>query len=160
MKKALASASAFFNNVFRKRNVIFPSEVMCALRVKCTFGTWKGTHHITATVGSNITMRSMHHFGVAKTSLNFFICVRRAQHHLTEGQHHFERSENIIPHSLGTNERCCADKTQMMCFAMMWAYARWCCASRKWKVAFLYKTTLFHHCTFPPSFWTWRHDFV
>ena len=28
----------------------------------------------------------------------FFICVRRTQHHLTEGQHHFERSENIIPH--------------------------------------------------------------
>ena len=26
----------------------------------------------------------------------FFICVRRTQHHLTEGQHHFERSENII----------------------------------------------------------------
>ena len=22
----------------------------------------------------------------------------QAQHHLTEGQHHFERSENIIPH--------------------------------------------------------------
>ena len=28
--------------------------------------------------------------------LDFFICVRRTQHHLTEGQHHFERSENII----------------------------------------------------------------
>jgi hypothetical protein len=31
----------------------------------------------------------------------FFICVRRTQHHLTEGQHHFERSENIIPHLCG-----------------------------------------------------------
>ena len=28
--------------------------------------------------------------------LGFFICVRRTQHHLTEGQHHFEQSENII----------------------------------------------------------------
>ena len=28
--------------------------------------------------------------------MDFFICVRRTQHHLTEGQHHFERSENII----------------------------------------------------------------
>ena len=26
----------------------------------------------------------------------FFHLCRRAQHHLTEGQHHFERSENII----------------------------------------------------------------
>ena len=32
----------------------------------------------------------------------------QAQHHLTEGQHHFERSENIIPHEADTNERCCA----------------------------------------------------
>ena len=31
----------------------------------------------------------------------FFICVRRTQHHLTEGQHHFERSENIISHLHG-----------------------------------------------------------
>ena len=31
----------------------------------------------------------------------FFICVRRTQHHLTEGQHHFERNENIIPHLCG-----------------------------------------------------------
>ena len=31
----------------------------------------------------------------------FFICVRRTQHHLTEGQHHFEQSENIIAHSSG-----------------------------------------------------------
>ena len=31
----------------------------------------------------------------------FFICVRRTQHHLTEGQHHFERSENIISHLRG-----------------------------------------------------------
>ena len=31
--------------------------------------------------------------------LDFFICVRRTQHHLTEGQHHFEQSENIISHS-------------------------------------------------------------
>ena len=26
----------------------------------------------------------------------FFHLCRKAQHHLTEGQHHFERSENII----------------------------------------------------------------
>ena len=31
----------------------------------------------------------------------FFICVRRTQHHLTEGQHHFEQSENIILHLCG-----------------------------------------------------------
>ena len=36
-KKALAKASAFFNDVFRKRNVMFPTEVMCASRVKCAF---------------------------------------------------------------------------------------------------------------------------
>ena len=28
--------------------------------------------------------------------LDFFICVRRTQHHLTVGQHHYERSEYII----------------------------------------------------------------
>ena len=28
--------------------------------------------------------------------LDFFICVRRTGHHLTEGQHHYERSEYII----------------------------------------------------------------
>ena len=28
--------------------------------------------------------------------LDFFICVLRTQHRLTEGQHHFEQSENII----------------------------------------------------------------
>jgi len=28
----------------------------------------------------------------------FFICVRRTQHHLTEGQHHFEQRENIVSH--------------------------------------------------------------
>ena len=31
--------------------------------------------------------------------LDFFICVRRTQHHLTEGQQHFEFSENIIVRS-------------------------------------------------------------
>jgi hypothetical protein len=30
--------------------------------------------------------------------------VPQAQYHLTEGQHHFERSENIIPRECGTNE--------------------------------------------------------
>ena len=30
--------------------------------------------------------------------LGFFHLCRKAQHHLTEGQHHFERSENIIIH--------------------------------------------------------------
>ena len=43
--------------------------------------------------------------------LDFFICVRRTQHHLTEGQHHYERSEYIISHSSG-------HKT-MLCFAQM-----------------------------------------
>ena len=43
--------------------------------------------------------------------LDFFICVRRAQRHLTEGQHHYERSEYIISHSSG-------HKT-MLCFAQM-----------------------------------------
>ena len=34
---------------------------------------------------------------ILKTSLSgFFHLCRKAQHHLTEGQHHFERSENII----------------------------------------------------------------
>ena len=28
--------------------------------------------------------------------LDFFICVRRTQHHLTVGQHHYERSEYVI----------------------------------------------------------------
>lgn len=28
--------------------------------------------------------------------LDFFICVRKAQQHLAEGQHHFEQGENII----------------------------------------------------------------
>ena len=43
--------------------------------------------------------------------LDFFICVRRTQHHLTEGQHHYERSEYIIPH-------LCGHKT-LLCFAQM-----------------------------------------
>ena len=33
--------------------------------------------------------------------LDFFICVRRTQYHLTEGQHHFEQSEDFIPHLCG-----------------------------------------------------------
>ena len=56
-----------------------------------------------------------HPAGGAKKSksfdLDFFICVRRTQHHLTEGQHHFEQSENIIAYSSG-------HKT-MLCFAQM-----------------------------------------
>jgi len=51
-----------------------------------------------------------------------FSFVPQAQHHLSEGQHHFERSENIIT-SRGTNERCCG-KPQMMCFAMMLRFAQ------------------------------------
>ena len=47
-------------------------------------------------------------------AMDFFICVRRTQHHLTEGQHHCPLAD--------TNERCCL--RQMMCFAMMWAYAQ------------------------------------
>ena len=43
--------------------------------------------------------------------LDFFICVRRTQHHLTEGQHHFKQSENIISHSSGHK--------MMLCFAQM-----------------------------------------
>jgi hypothetical protein len=53
-----------------------------------------------------------------------FSFVPQAQHHLTEGQHHFERSENIIPPFLGTNERGCGKPQMMGCFAsMMWARA-------------------------------------
>jgi len=51
----------------------------------------------------------------------FFHLCRQAHHHLTEGQHHFERSENIIA-ARGTNERGC-DKSQMM-----WAIALRCYA--------------------------------
>ena len=43
--------------------------------------------------------------------VDFFICVRRTQHHLTKCQHHYERSEYIISHSSG-------HKT-MLCFAQM-----------------------------------------
>jgi len=39
-----------------------------------------------------------------------FSFVPQAQHHLTEGQHHFERSENVISHLFGTNERGCASR--------------------------------------------------
>ena len=47
----------------------------------------------------------------------FFICVRRTQHHLTEGQHHFEQSENIITHLCGHK--------MMLCFSqMLWAYVK------------------------------------
>ena len=35
-----------------------------------------------------------------------FSFVPQAQHHLTEGQLHFECSENIIAAPRGTNERC------------------------------------------------------
>ena len=42
-----------------------------------------------------------------------FSFVPQAQHHLTEGQHHFERSENIISHLFGTNERDCASRRQI-----------------------------------------------
>jgi hypothetical protein len=45
--------------------------------------------------------------------------VPQAQHHLTEGQHHFERSENIIPHLCG-HKRTMLHYVQMMrCFASM-----------------------------------------
>jgi hypothetical protein len=42
-----------------------------------------------------------------------FSFVPQAQHHLTEGQHHFERSENIISHLFGTNERGCSSRRQI-----------------------------------------------
>ena len=58
-KKALAFASAFFNDVFRKRNVMCTSCVMFPLEVKCAFGTCYGTHYITANEASNITVRSI-----------------------------------------------------------------------------------------------------
>ena len=62
--------------------------------------------------------------------LNFFICVRRTQHHLTEGQHHFERSENIIIHSRHKWTRL--HFVQMMYFVMMLRlWRKRCCASRK-----------------------------
>ena len=47
-----------------------------------------------------------------------FSFVPQAQHHLTEGQHHFERSENIIPHEAAQINEV-APMAQMMCFAMM-----------------------------------------
>ena len=67
----------------------------------------------------------------------FFHLCRKAQHHLTEGQHHFEQRENIISHSFGTNERCCASRKwscgkppqTMWCFAST-MFCRWqkrCC---------------------------------
>ena len=49
--------------MFRTRNVMFPAEVMCASRVRCVFGTRKGTHHITASKVSNITMQSITSLG-------------------------------------------------------------------------------------------------
>ena len=87
------------------------------------------------------------------------------QHHLTEGQHHFEQRENIISHFFGTNERGCTNVQMMWCFAsMMWAYAQWCCASRKRNFqelfVFLGVPPFFHNCTFFPTFWTWTWDFI
>ena len=38
-KKPNAIALGFFYDVFRKRNVMYPSEVKYASRVKCAFGT-------------------------------------------------------------------------------------------------------------------------
>ena len=55
--------------MFRKRNVMLPSEVKCASRVKCAFGTRLGTHHFTANEVSNITMRSITSLRLAATSL-------------------------------------------------------------------------------------------
>jgi hypothetical protein len=54
--------------------------------------------------------------------------VPQAQHHLTEGQHHFERSENIIPHEaaqmneFATSRKImcsiafCIEKHQKLCY--------------------------------------------
>ena len=42
-----------------------------------------------------------------------FSFVPQSQHHLTEGQYHFEQRENIISHLFGTNERCCASRRQI-----------------------------------------------
>ena len=49
--------------------------------------------------------------------VGFFHLCRKAQHNLTEGQHHFERSENIIA-ACGTNERGCT-----LC---KWCASQWC----------------------------------
>ena len=38
--------------------------------------------------------------------LDFFICVRRTQHHLTDGQHHYELRIHHCP--LADTKRCCA----------------------------------------------------
>ena len=57
---------SFFNDVFRKRNVMCTSCVMFPLEVKCAFGTRYGTHHFTANEASNITMRSITSLGAAK----------------------------------------------------------------------------------------------
>ena len=54
---------------------------------------------------------------ILKASLSgFFHLCRKAQHHLTEGQHHFERSENIIVRL--------RHKTMLRFAQMMWAYAQ------------------------------------
>ena len=38
-KDGYESDRLFFNDVFHKRNVMYPSEVKCASRVKCASGT-------------------------------------------------------------------------------------------------------------------------
>ena len=56
--------------------------------------------------------------------LCFFVCVRRTQHRLAAcGQHHFERSENIVFNKRTQND--VALRQTVLCFAQtMWAYAQ------------------------------------
>ena len=63
--------------------------------------------------------------------LDFFICVRRTQHHLTEGQHHFERSENIIHHLCGHKTMLQQVANDVMLRINDVGYAQRCCALRK-----------------------------
>ena len=61
----------------------------------------------------------------------FFICVRRTQHHLTEGQHHFEQSENIILHLCGHQTMLQQVANDVMHRINDVGYAQRCCALRK-----------------------------
>ena len=76
-------------------------------------------------------------------AMDFFICVVRTQHHLTEGQLHFRakrcfatsREHHFSFNRTQMNE--VAPMAQMMYSVMMLRiWRKRCCASRKWKVAF------------------------
>ena len=65
--------------------------------------------------GSNPGSSSKKSIAIA---MDFFICVRRTQHRLTKGQHHYERSESIVLQSSG--HKTMSHFVQMkLCFAQM-----------------------------------------